>query len=252
MQLFSSCATYKAAYFMDIPDPADTVVKAVSPYNVPHIKYGDMIAINVVPLDQLSSLYQAPVSGGVALPSGTSQLNTPPSGAAFIVDKNGNIEAPLVGIVKVDGLTLDEAKEVLRQKYAIFYKTFTIDVSFVNHKITILGEVGKPGSFIIQTDQVSIFDALGMAGDITIYGKKNNVLLLRDSANNQKHIVRLNLNSESILKSPYYYLKENDVVYVEPSKAKLASTDAYKTQNRAIYTTTASLLLILLLKVKIL
>lgn len=252
MQLFSSCATYKAAYFMDIPDPADTVVKAVSPYNVPHIKYGDMIAINVVPLDQLSSLYQAPVSGGVALPSGTSQLNTPPSGAAFTVDKNGNIEAPLVGIVKVDGLTLDEAKELLRQKYAIFYKTFTIDVSFVNHKITILGEVGKPGSFIIQTDQVSIFDALGMAGDITIYGKKNNVLLLRDSANNQKHIVRLNLNSESILKSPYYYLKENDVVYVEPSKAKLASTDAYKTQNRAIYTTTASLLLILLLKVKIL
>ena len=95
---------------------------------------------------------------------------------------------------------------------------------------------------------MTIFDALGLAGDITVYGKKDNVLLLRDSSGNKKHLVRLNLNSESILNSPYYYLKENDMVYVEPSKAKMASTDAYKTRNLAILSTVLSFVLIILLR----
>jgi polysaccharide export outer membrane protein len=237
---------------MDVPKTADTVVTTISPYNVPKVKYGDMLSLTVVPIDQLSNLYQAPVSGGVAYSSQTSQLSPPPSGTTFIVDKNGMIEAPLIGKVKLDGLTIDEAKEVLRDKYAIFYKTFTINLSFLNHKITVLGEVGRPGSFNVQTEQVSIFDAISLAGDITVYGKKDNVLLVRDSSGNKKHLVRLNLNSEKILQSPYYYLKENDLVYVEPSRAKLVSTDAYRTRNFAILTTTLSFLLVLLFRTKLL
>ena len=253
MQLFCSCArTYTASYFMDVPPTADTIINATAPYNVPKIKYGDALSLSVVPLDQLSSIYQTPVSGGVSSSPQTTQLGSAANGSAFTVDKNGTIEAPLVGIVKLSDLTIDEAKEVLRQKYAIFYKSFTINISFLNHKITVLGEVARPGNFNIQTDQISIFDALGLAGDITVYGKKDNVLLVRDSINNKKHLVRLNLNSKNILRSPYYYLKENDVVYVEPSKAKLVSTDAYRTKNLAIFTTVLSVVLIIITRTKVL
>jgi len=253
MLFFCSCArTYTASYFMDVPNTADTVITTTAPNNEPKIKYGDILSLSVIPIDQLGSLYQAPVSGGVAYSTQTSQLSPPPSGTGFTVDKNGTIEAPLIGKVKLSDLTIDSAKEVLREKYAIFYKTFTLNLTFMNHKITVLGEVGKPGSFNIQADQVSIFDAISMAGDITVFGKKENVLLLRDSSNNKKHLVRLNLNSENILKSPYYYLKENDMVYVEPSKAKLISTDAYRTRNLAILTTTLSFVLVVLFRTKLL
>jgi len=247
--LCSSCHTaYAPSYFMDVPPVVDTVVTTVAPYNVPKIKYGDILSLSVVPLDQMSNLYQAPVAGGVAYTSQTTQLSPPPSGNTFTVDKNGIVEIPLIGKVNLSGLTIDDAKELLREKYAIFYKSFTINLSFINHQITVLGEVARPGNYIMQTDQMTIFDALGLAGDITVYGKKDNVLLLRDSSGNKKHLVRLNLNSESILKSPYYYLKESDVVYVEPSKAKMASTDAYKARNLAILSTVLSFVLIILLR----
>src|SRR5438874_63365 len=84
-------------------------------------------------------------------------------------------------------------------KYALVYKTFTIYLAYLNHKITVLGEVGHPGSFTITSDQTTIFDAIGMAGDITLSGKKENVLLVRDSTNNQKCLVRLDLNSKNII-----------------------------------------------------
>ena len=251
--LFFSCKpTYHAAYFMDVPPTVDTVVTTVTPNNMPKVKYGDLLSLSVVPLDQLSNLYQTPVSGGaVPYQAQTTQLSPSTSGSAFLVDKNGTIEAPLIGLVKLSDLTIDEAKEVLRLKYGIFYKTFTLNLSFLNHKITVLGEVARPGSYNIQTDEISIFDAISMAGDITVYGKKDNVLLLRDSSGNKKHMVRLNLNSENILHSPYYYLKENDMVYVEPSRSKLASTDAYRTRNLAIFTTILSFIVILTTRTKL-
>ncbi len=253
LQVYCSCATaYKPSYFMDVPGSVDTVVNIVAPYNVPKIKTGDILSLNVVPIDQLSNIYQSPVSGTVSYSTQNLQISPPVSGSGYTINKNGTIEAPLIGEVQLVNLTIDEAKEVLRGKYAVFYKSFTLNLNFLNHKITILGEVAKPGSFTIQTDQVSIFDALSLAGDITVFGKKDNVLLLRDSSNNKKHLVRLDLNSENILQSPYYYLKENDLIYVEPSKAKLASTDAYRTRNLAIYATTLSFVLVVLFRSKVL
>ena len=250
--LLSCRPSYKAAYFMDVPPTIDTVVTTIAPNNLPKIKYGDVLSLSVVPLDQLSNLYQTPVSGGaVPFQAQSSQLSPSTSGSTFTVDKNGTIEAPLIGIIKLSDLTIDEAKETLRSKYAIFYKSFTINLSVLNHKITVLGEVARPGSYNIQSDEISIFDAISLAGDITVYGKKDNVLLLRDSTGNKKHMVRLNLNSGTILNSPYYYLKENDMVYVEPGRSKLASTDAYRTRNLAIFTTVLSFILIIVTRTNI-
>ena len=251
--LFCSCATtYKPSYFMDLSPTADTVINGAAPYNVPRIKYGDILSLSVIPLDQLSNLYQAPVSGSVSYSTQGSTVAPSTAGTGFTVDKNGMIEAPLIGPIKLINLTIDDAKQTLREKYALFYKNFTINVAFLNHKITVLGEVGKPGSFNIQTDHITIFDALGLAGDITVFGKKDNVILVRDSTDNKKHLVRLDLNSENIFKSPYYYLKENDLLYVEPGRSKLASTDTYRTRNLAIFTTTLSFILVVLFRTKVL
>src|SRR4051794_24225835 len=106
MLFFCSCATtYKPAYFMDVPNSVDTVITIVAPNNVPKIKYGDILSISVIPIDQLSNLYQTPVAaGGVAYSSQTSELAPPPSGSGFTVDKNGTIEAPLIGKVKLSDL----------------------------------------------------------------------------------------------------------------------------------------------------
>ena len=229
---------------MDLPNPADTIISTVDPYNEPKIKYGDVLTLSVIPLDVLSTMSPVAGSGGVSFSPQTVQLNTVP-GSGYAVDKAGMVEAPLIGKVKLSDLTIDQAKEILREKYTLFYKNFTISLAYLNHKITVLGEVGHPGSFNIQTDQVSIFDAIGFAGDITIYGKRENVLLIRDSTNNQKHLVRLNLNSTDILSSPYYYLKENDMLYVEATKSRMISTDAYRTRNFAILLSTLSFILVL-------
>jgi len=228
---------------MDLPNNADTIMHTVAPYNEPKIKYGDVLSLNVTPLDALSNMSAAGGSG-VAFSSQTVELNSP-QGNGYAVDNTGKIEAPLIGQVKVSDLTIDQAKEVLREKYALFYKSFTIYLAYLNHKITVLGEVGHPGSFNIQTDQVSIFDAIGMAGDITLNGKRENVLLVRDSTNNQKHLVRLDLNSKNIMSSPYYYLKENDVLYVEATKSRMISTDMYRTRNITIFLAVLSFILII-------
>jgi len=229
---------------MDLPNNADTIMHTVVPYNEPKIKYGDVLSLNVTPIDALSNMSAAGGGSGVSFSSQTVELNSP-QGIGYAVDRAGMIEVPLVGQVKVRDLTIDQAKEVLREKYALFYKNFTIHLAYLNHKITVLGEVGHPGSFNIQTDQVAIFDAIGMAGDITLNGKRENVLLVRDSTNNQKHLVRLDLNSKNIMSSPYYYLNENDILYVEATKSRMISTDAYRTRNIAVYLATLSFILIL-------
>jgi polysaccharide biosynthesis/export protein len=228
---------------MDLPNNADTIMHTVAPHNEPKIRYGDVISLSVTPIDALSNMSAAGGGSGVSFSSQGILLNSP-QGTGYGVDTAGMIEAPLVGQIKVADLTIGEAKELLRAKYALFYKTFTISLSYLNHKITVLGEVGHPGSFNIQTNKVDIFDAIAMAGDITIYGKRENVLLVRDSTDNQKHLVRLDLNSKNIINSPYYYLKENDVLYVEPTKSRMISTDMYRTRNIAIFLSVLSFILI--------
>lgn len=241
-----SCTQYKnVTYFEDVSNTADTLMKAAANTYESKIKPGDLLSFSITTLDQLSSpqIYQAPLSGN-ASPSKNSDLNLP-TGGSYLVDKSGNIEVPLIGKVMLSGQTLDIAKEQLRKRYAEYYKSFSLNLNFVNHTITVLGEVVNPGNFNISgVSKVSVFDALSYAGDITVFGKKENVLLVRDTADNQKHIIRLNLNSRNIVASPYFFLKEGDMLYVEPTKAKLASTDFYRTRYLTFIATGLSIILI--------
>lgn len=139
---------------------------------------------------------------------------------SYLVDAEGNIEFPVLGKVELGGLTRPEAMT----KMKTLLKEYIIDpgviINIINFRITVLGEVNKPGTFTLPNEKVSILEALGLAGDLTINGVRNNVSVIRETENG-KQVYNLDLTSKDILSSPVYYLKQNDVVYVEPNQARV-------------------------------
>lgn len=138
----------------------------------------------------------------------------------YLVDNNGEIEYPVVGNIKVAGLTKNECQELVKSKIKAFLaedEDPIVTVRMSSYRVTIIGEVRSPGVIPVGTEKMSILEALASAGDLTIYGKRDNVMLIREEANGQKTVHRLNLNDANIISSPYYYLQQNDIVYVEPN-----------------------------------
>jgi polysaccharide export outer membrane protein len=140
------------------------------------------------------------------------------------VDANGAIELPLIGSLKVAGLTTMQARDTIKAKLTKYLKEPTVNIRFLNYKISVLGEVQRPSVYVIPNETITLPEALGLAGDMTIYGKRGNVLIIRDN-NGKKEFGRVDLNSRDLFSSPYYYLHANDVVYVEPSAGRIAQTD---------------------------
>lgn len=140
----------------------------------------------------------------------------------YLVESDGTINFPILGKLTVIGMTKKQVETLIKERIYPQYITEEpiVNVRFVNYRISILGEVVKPGSYIISNERVSVFDALAMAGDMTIYGNRTNVLILRENLNGEKETIRLNFQSKDIINSPFYYLQQNDVLYVEPNKHK--------------------------------
>jgi len=164
----------------------------------------------------------------------------------YIVDKEGYIEYPIVGKVKLMGLTRIEAQEFIKNQIHPAYITEVpvINVRFKNYKVSVLGEVARPGQFVLDNEQCTILDALAMAGDMTIYGKRDNVMLIREDNNGRKSITRINLQNPRLMLDPeVYYLQQNDVIYVEPNKtkAKAASIGTGETYAISIISTLLSI-----------
>lgn len=153
----------------------------------------------------------------------------------YLVDKSGNIEFPQLGKLYVKGLTRFELADLVKRQ--LISKGLVNDpivtVQFLNFKISVIGEVQRPGSYDVVSDRITIFDALSRAGDLTIYGRRDNVKIIREE-NGQKTVAMVDLRSKEIFNSPYYYLQQNDVVYVEPNKAKAGQREI--NQNRSIST----------------
>jgi polysaccharide export outer membrane protein len=130
----------------------------------------------------------------------------------------------------VGGLTTSEARDTIKNKLKVTYlKEPTVSVRFLNYKISVMGEVARPSVYVIPNEKVTLPEALSMAGDLTIYAKRENVLIIRDNAEGKKEFGRVNLNNRDVFTSPYYYLHSGDVIYVEQGKAKAAQNDqAYR------------------------
>lgn len=220
MLVSTSCTnTKKATYFSEQKNGsfnAPAIPKLV-------IQNNDLLNITVSSLNpEASAIFNQPNNGGAGNSTNTS-TTTPATG--YLVDGQGNIQFPFLGTVQAAGLSKDELKDKLTKD--LVDKKLLVDpiiaIRFLNFKVTVLGEVAHPTVVTVPSERISLLEALGLAGDLTIYAQRDNVLVIRDE-DGKKVTHRLNLNSTELFNSPYYYLKSNDVVYVEPNKSKVAST----------------------------
>ena len=141
----------------------------------------------------------------------------------YLVDNEGGIDFPVIGYIKVGGLTKRECEKLIHDKvkpYLNAAETPVVTVRMSSYSISVLGEVNKPGSYQVSREKINILEALAQAGDLTIYGVRERVKLIREDAQGHKQIHTVNLNDANILTSPYYYLQQNDILYVEPNKVK--------------------------------
>ncbi|AEI51022.1 polysaccharide biosynthesis/export family protein [Runella slithyformis] len=227
---FTSCVTVdtrKITYFQS----ADTLPYQVLPPITPHvtrIQPDDILAVTVSSLSEESNVvfnfpninalnttvYPAAMGGG--------QMGRQPLG--YLVDSTGTIEMPLVGKVKVTNMSLAQASDTIKVRLLNYLKEPTVNVRYLNHKFTVIGEVNRPSVINLLDDHTSLPEALGMAGDLTIYGLRKNVMLIR-TEKDKREVVRIDLTSRDFFNSPYYYLRNNDVIYVDVNKGKVTFTD---------------------------
>jgi polysaccharide biosynthesis/export protein len=208
----SSCSTKRnLVYFGDLKD----VAKLGSGSRVfePIIQENDLLAINIstqspesnvlfaVNADQKGNSSEAYGSGG------------------YKVSKKGEVKLPVIGSTILKGLTIEQAQQAIAQKLDRYVKNSLVKINYLNFRVTVIGEVNTPSTFTLPDENINLLQALGMAGDMTPYGRRENVLVIRD-INGDRKVARLNLNKGNVFDSPFFYLKQNDVVYVEADKSK--------------------------------
>ncbi|WP_291926804.1 polysaccharide biosynthesis/export family protein [Chitinophaga sp.] len=224
-------------------------------YSTPVIQPDDILQITVQTMDPTATAIMnqqnvpnVPATGSTSIPAPSAAV-TGTNVSGYLVDKAGTVSLPMIGKLEVKGKTTDVVRDEIQTKVAAFYKDPVVNVRFANFKITVLGEVARPSSYIMPNEKVTVLDALGVAGDLTIYGKRENVLLIRKK-NDQQEFVRLNLNESRLFASPYYYLQQGDVIYVEPNKSKVTASDGARLRNITIASSVISVLIVLLTRVK--
>ncbi len=233
--LLTSCASRKDLVYFQ-PDSTD--LNTSYELNAPKLQPGDILAISVTsddiratqPFNQVS-----PYQGA----SGTIQA-TNPFIPTYAIDVNGDIDFPIIGKVSLAGKTRTQAMDYLKSKIAPYIVNSGISMEVRNFRVTVLGEVKNPGSFPISNDRITILEALGLAGDLTINGVRNNVMVIREQ-NGKKQEYRVDLTKKDALNSPVYYLAQNDVIYVEPNGARIQSSKY--TQNTSIFVSIAGVII---------
>lgn len=215
--LISSCSKRNLTYFSNLGNQ-EIYTETIKKRDQPTIQPDDILDIKVSSLNpEANSLFNLGLMPNVN--SFQNLPNQPVTEAGFLVDHEGNIEYPIIGKIKLGGLTKEEAMRELKELLRDYLKDPIIRIRFLNYRITVIGEVTRPSTFILPSEQINILTALGMAGDLTIYGKRENILLIREEGD-MRTITRLNLNDKEVLNSPYFYLQQNDVIYVEPIKTR--------------------------------
>lgn len=230
--LLVSCSAQKRVWYLQDVQPA-------TPEQI--VQNGE---IRIKPLDRLIVVVNSkdpelavPFNSSTAMSSlsgSTTSTNSIESLQTRTVDENGCILMPIIGTVKCEGLTRNELARLIADKIIEggYINDPSVNVQFSDMKFSVIGEVARPGSFDIDRDRISILDALAMAGDMTVYGMRNEVIVARE-ADGKRTIEVLDLTSKDVFNSPAFYLQQNDVVYVKPNKYKAQSAEI--SQNRSFY-----------------
>lgn len=221
----TSCVSPKSiVYFQG--DSSRYSAQEITQKYIPRIQPSDILSIIVGSLNaEANEVFNTPNSFTTAS-TNYSNLGGPrvqPLG--YLVDSDGNIEIPLVGKIKVSGLRTTDAADTIRTKLTNFLKEPSVIVRNLNFKVSVLGEVKNPAVYVIPDEKITLLEVVSLAGDLTIYGNRSNVMVIREE-NGKREYARLDLTSREIFNSPYYYLHKNDVIYVEPVKARMLDTDS--------------------------
>ena len=248
--LFASCSKRNLAYISDIQG-TEAYTEKITNTRPAIIKPDDLLGITVSSLNpEANAVFNKgsfPTASTKSAYSPTTGRVADTEGQGYLVDEDGYIDFPVLNKVKLGGLTRKEAQEKLTLELQKYLKDPTVNLRHLNYRITVIGEVNRPSTFTIPNERINILEALGMAGDMTAYGKRENVLLIREVAG-ERTVTRLNLNGSEILNSPYFYLQQNDVVYVEPVEAK-ATQASNTTRNISLILSAASVIAIILTRI---
>lgn len=225
--VFDSCNDTKEIAYMqtvksDIKSQIDN--KQGGQYEV-RFKPKDLLTISVVSSEISASKSFNLFTPQVSETSGNTTYGMPTL-QTYLIDNNGNIDFPIIGMLKVAGITRNELEKLLQEKLSSAFRNErpVITIRITNYSVNILGEVARPGKYQTYNDRLTIFEGLALAGDMTIYGRRDNVKILREDINGDKKLLYVNLKDKNIINSPAYYLEQNDVVYVEPNESRSNSS----------------------------
>lgn len=225
--LLASCQSYKKVPYLQDAEKMESTTQQKKMYDA-KIMPKDLLTIVVsCTSPELAVPFNLTVASPTSIASSSSSYTTTqPVLQPYLVDNDGNINFPVLGELKVGGLTKKEAEQMIIDKLKPYMKeTPIVTVRMVNYKISVIGEVLRPGTFTISNEKVNLLEALAMAGDMTVWGLRDNVKLIREDATGKQQIITLDLNKSETILSPYYWLQQNDIVYVTPNKAKARNSD---------------------------
>lgn len=241
--LLSSCSTKRIVYMQGQQDLKEVIGSVERKYDA-KIKIKDLMTISVncsqpevaVPFNLTVS------SSSSAKLSADTYATSQPTLQIYQVDNNGDINFPVIGKMHVVGMTKGELEDFVTEKLKDYIQDEipTVIVRLIDYKYTVMGEVARAGQYTSGSNKVSILEALAQAGDMTIYGRRDNVKLIREDNNGVRKTVTLDLTKSDFIDSPYYYLEQNDIVYVEPNKAKARSSHVGSTTS--VWLTVTSIL----------
>ena len=238
----ASCASRKKVVYLQ---NADSVEIAQNDFSFePTIKVDDLLTIIVsAETPEVTIPFNLPeIPGNYQTGSAQAGLKT------YLVDASGKIEFPVIGSIKLAGLTRTAAIQKLKSAISEYIINPTINLRIQNYKVTILGEVRSPGSFTLQSERVTLLEALSLAGDLTIYGRRDNILVIRDF-DGKKSFSRVDITSADFINSPYFYLTQNDQIVVEPNKTKI-NASAVGPNTTAIFSALSLLISIIVILLK--
>lgn len=230
--LLTGCNAYKnIAYVQNAGSALTYADSSKTGIPDPKLKIGDLLIITINTTTPEASIpFNLPlVPGGEAMNSyaiGSGTMGGSQMLQNYLVDTQGDITLPVIGKIHALGMNKTDLSNYIKTKIYPFYlkEEPIIMIRYANYKISVLGEVNRPGLCEIKNERINIFEAIAMAGDLTIYGQRDNVLLVRESVNGKRQSIRIDLRDARLIDSPYYYLQQNDVLYIQPNSSKSRSS----------------------------
>ncbi len=216
--VLSSCASKSKLVYFNKTQTINSKDSSIS--YTPILKPDDLLGINISSIDMEAA---KPFNLPVVSYSIDGRATGTPTMQGYLINSQGYIDFPVIGKIKLAGLSRVEATDLLKEKLKDYLSNPIVNIRIINFKITVIGDVRSPGTYTIPNERITVLEALGLAGDLNITGIRSNILVIREK-DGKKTSTRLDLTSGDIVNSPVYYLNQNDVIYVEPNKTKVNSS----------------------------